>query len=251
MSKKNLNEVRRFMKLANLSPSITSNFVKGLNEMGDVVYGRNDVMGEEEEEEVEEVPDIGALEDEEAGLEDELGGLEDEEAGVEDELAGLEAEEGGEAEDLVLNIVSDIQQLASLAGVEVDVEGGEEEVGFEGGEEEVEFDVEEPGLDAEVDIEAEETLEEMIDAILREEDEEVIEEEEEEVVETQRGRARKGKPPGARLAYDDTKNESRKRRAKPRKESIKVVDDDRIVQEVAARVKKRLARIIARNRKQR
>jgi hypothetical protein len=170
MSKKQLNEVRRFMRLANLNGNITSNFIKE-------TYGA-DYMREDEDVEdvgVEEEPEMAGLEDDIMGLEDDIMGLEDEEGAIEDEIGGLEAEESVGAEDLVLSIVNDIQQLASLAGVDVDVEGDEAV------EDEMDMEMDlEMGPDDEMDIEGdieldteepeEETLEEMINAILAEED---------------------------------------------------------------------------------
>jgi len=168
MSKKQLNEVRRFMRLANLNGNITSNFIKE-------TYGA-DYMREDEDVEDVEIEDVGVEEEPDmAGLEDDIMGLEDEEGAIEDEIGGLEAEESAGAEDLVLSIVNDIQQLASLAGVDVDVEGDEAV------EDEMDMEMDlEMGPDDEMDIEGdieldteepeEETLEEMINAILAEED---------------------------------------------------------------------------------
>ena len=253
MSKKQLNEVRRFMKLANLNGNITSNFIKE-------TYGA-DYMREEEEIEdvsVEEEPDMGALEDE-------VMGLEDEEGAIEDEIGGLEAEGGADAEELVLSIVNDIQQLASLAGVDVDVEGDEAV------EDEMDMDMDldmEMGPDDEMDIEGdieldteapeEETLAEMINSILQEDEEGILDDgekilddeelDDEELEETKRGQRRKTARPAfkkneSRKRKAKVRQESRKRRAKPRKESIEVVDDDKLIQEVAKRVKQRLVKI--------
>ena len=75
MSKKNvLNEVRRFMKLANLDANLSSNFVGKLEEM-ETAYVRDDeTMQEEEAEEMEaelEMPEEEAEGEEEAGEEEE------------------------------------------------------------------------------------------------------------------------------------------------------------------------------------
>ena len=300
MSKKQLNEVRRFMKLANLNGNITSNFIKE-------TYGADYVREDEEIEDidVEEEPDVGGLEDEVMGLEDELTGLEDEEGAIEDEIGGLEAEEGADAEELVLSIVNDIQQLASLAGVDVDVEADEEV------EDEMDIDMDmDMDLDAddEMDIEGdieldteepeEETLEEMINAILAEEDgamagdkkktsgrkrgskkgdEAYINEEEEELdedvgdpMETEedeeewfrQGRMTPKQKRDRRLALlqkktgreppSPSKGIRRTRRlpasrplkgVSPQQESVQVLDDEKLIQEVAKRVKQRLAKI--------
>jgi len=283
MSKKQLNEVRRFMKLANLNGNITSNFVKRLSEDG-ALYDREDDLEADEE----------GIEDLEGDMADDELDMAADEEGIED----LEADEGGDAEELVLSIVSDIQQLASLAGVDVDVEGGDV-----GGEEELggmeaEIDIEEPdGMEAEIDIEGEETLEEMIDAILQDE-----EDEEEDLEESLRDWAKKAskKLPwnvkgssaddqaeldrldtvahGGEVDVDDMLDPTddpgsrfggsakTKRRAKrPSRgqqppvggvtkthESIQVLDDNKLIKEVSKRVKERLTKIArARSKKRR
>jgi len=296
MSKKQLNEVRRFMKLANLNGNITSNFIKE-------TYGA-DYMREDEEIEdigVEEEPDMGGLEDEVMGLEDEIGGLEDEEGAIEDEIGGLEAEGGADAEELVLSIVNDIQQLASLAGVDVDVEGDEaveDEMDME-----MDLDME-MGPDDEMDIEGdieldteepeEETLEEMINAILAEdepreeadvdeyrkgkragkkEEKEELDEDVGDPMETDadeldwyeqgkmtpqqkrdhrlaqlQARAKKEDPPpgpgkGPRRAKRPARSGKPLKGVASQNESVRVLDDEKLIQEVAKRVKQRLVKI--------
>ena len=268
MSKKQLNEVRRFMKLANLNGNITSNFIKE-------TYGA-DYMHEEEE-----IEDV-SVEDE--GTEDDVMDLED--VGLEDEMgppvAGIEG--GGDAEELVLNIVNDIQQLASLAGVDVDVEGDEAV------EDDVDMDIDmEMGPDDEMDIEgdieldteepAEETLEEMINAILAEEESEEESDKKKKPKEGEVGfdeeawfdgesaadiklaalqtRAKKDKP-------EDKGRTKPHRRAKrpprsgtplkgvaPQNESVQILDDEKLIQEVTKRVKKRLAKYARAQKRQR
>ncbi len=107
-------EVRQFMKLANLGP-LSEN------------YFSNNPLEEEELED-----ELGATEDE-LGAEDQLA---DEEA---DELGALDAEGGDEDNEALLARV--VQAVAAELGVEVDVEGADEE----GGEElEVDAELEEP-----------------------------------------------------------------------------------------------------------
>ena len=292
MSKKQLNEVRRFMKLANLNGNITSNFIKE-------TYGAG-YMHEEEEIDAEE--EFGIEEpvgDEGLEIEDEF-----EDVGLEDEMgppvAGIEG--GGDAEELVLNIVNDIQQLASLAGVDVDVEGDEAV------EDDVDMDIDmEMGPDDEMDIEgdieldteepAEETLEEMINAILAEDpkgtkkgaprktarrayEKEELEEEisDEDIDGWLKG---KKKMPSrqqsddddlaklqARAAEEDAPEDKGRtkphRRAKrpprsgtplkgvaPQNESVQILDDEKLIQEVTKRVKKRLAKYARAQKRQR
>jgi len=291
MSKKQLNEVRRFMKLANLNGNITSNFIKE-------TYGAG-YMHEEEEIDAEE--EFGIEEpvgDEGLEIEDEF-----EDVGLEDEMgppvAGIEG--GGDAEELVLNIVNDIQQLASLAGVDVDVEGDEAV------EDDVDMDIDmEMGPDDEMDIEgdieldteepAEETLEEMINAILAEEESEEESDKKKKPKEGEVGfdeeawfdgesaadikkkkpeegevgfdeeawfdgksaadielaalqtRAKKDKPEDKgrtkphRLAKRPPRGRTPLKGVAPQNESVQILDDEKLIQEVTKRVKKRLAK---------
>jgi len=274
MSKKQLNEVRRFMKLANLNGNITSNFIKE-------TYGAG-YMHEEEEIDAEE--EFGIEEpvgDEGLEIEDEF-----EDVGLEDEMgppvAGIEG--GGDAEELVLNIVNDIQQLASLAGVDVDVEGDEAV------EDDVDMDIDmEMGPDDEMDIEgdieldteepAEETLEEMINAILAEEESEEESDKKKKPKEGEVGfdeeawfdgesaadiklaalqtRAKKDKPEDKgrtkphRLAKRPPRGRTPLKGVAPQNESVQILDDEKLIQEVTKRVKKRLAKYARAQKRQR
>jgi len=265
MSKKQLNEVRRFMKLANLNGNITSNFIKE-------TYGAGYMH---EEEEIEDV----SVEDEDT-IEDEVMGLDG--AGLEDEMGPpvAEIEGGGDAEELVLNIVNDIQQLASLAGVDVDVEGDEAV------EDDVDMDIDmEMGPDDEMDIEgdieldteepAEETLEEMINAILAEEESEEESDKKKKPKEGEVGfdeeawfdgesaadiklaalrtRAKKDKPGdmGAEKPRREPRRNPAHRFPGRKNESVQILDDEKLIQEVTKRVKKRLAKYARAQKRQR
>jgi len=158
MSKKNLlNEgtIKQFGKLANINATLTSNFIEenfaqtGLQE--DEVDVLDDIAAEEDAEEA--MADADALEDEADAMEDE----------AQDDLAAAEIGAADDAESLVMSIVGDIQQLAQLAGVEVDVES-EEEIEIDD-----EIDIDGDIEDMDVDMDVEETLEEMIGGILGEE----------------------------------------------------------------------------------
>ena len=278
MSKKQLNEVRRFMKLANLNGNITSNFIKE-------TYGAG-YMHEEEEIDAEE--EFGIEEpvgDEGLEIEDEF-----EDVGLEDEMGppAAEIEGGGDAEELVLNIVNDIQQLASLAGVDVDVEGDEAV------EDDVDMDIDmEMGPDDEMDIEgdieldteepAEETLEEMINAILAEEESEEESDKKKKPKEGEVGFDEEAWFDGesaadiklaalqTRAAEEDAPEDGttelggdRRQRMRDRhrtlnrpgipgrkNESVQILDDEKLIQEVTKRVKKRLAKYARAQKRQR
>ena len=245
MSKKKLlNErtIRRFGGLAGIKPISTSHF---LSEMGEMpAYARDD---EEEELEVDD-----GLEGEEA----ELGG---EELEIEDELEVEEPVEGeGEAEGLVLSLLDKVKEWAVDQGVEMDVEG-EEEIDHELGGEEDELDMDmdmdldaEEGdmdLDAEedeldMDMGEEETLEEMINSILSEEEEEELEEDanpfaKKEVKSESRRRTSKGRP----IANAARRRTKQTKRAKSRGVKVEVLSDKKVIQEVTKRVKNRLRKI--------
>ena len=221
MSKKKLlkeSTIRRFGGLAGIKPATTSNF---LSEMGmDIPYDRD------EKEDDDMMQEMGM--DKPAYERDDEVEMDVEEEPVEDEPPMEEpAAEGGEADELVMSLLSKVSEWAADHGVEMDVdeegEGGEEmdmdmdmemDLGGEGeGEgDEGEGDEGEGGEEVDMEMGEEETLEEMINSILSEEEEE----EEEEPAKT---------------------------------ESIKIVDDNEIIQEVAKRVKQRLARIAKSQRK--
>jgi len=252
MSKKLLKEstIRRFGALAAIKPASTSNFLK---EFDDSVYIR------EEEEEIvdDEVLDLELAPEEEE--------IEDVELDIEEPV---EAE--GDAEGLVISLLDKVKEWAIDQGVEMDVQG-EEEI------EDVALDIEEPLGDPleepveDVDIEFEEEedgLEEMINSILAEEDEEELEEkkewgaksgdvdqthdEETDEEDTKIGTTKKGDPTrtvrgrdGPGLKADKWLGDRGKQ-----SESIQVVDDEKVIQEVTKRVKQRLARIAKARKRQ-
>lgn len=160
--------------------------------------------------------------EEEMEVEDEEVEMDIEEEPVEDELALEEpAEESGAAEDLVVSLLDKVKEWASEQGVDMDVEEEGEEAEAEM-EVDMEMDAEEEGGEEELEMGAEEdiTLEEMINTLLSETEEEVIEEEtEEEVVEES----------------EETQE--------TQTETVKVLDDESLIQEVSKRVKQRLAKI--------
>jgi len=166
MSKKLLNEstIRRFAGLAGIGADVVSNFI---NE----AYDDDDKMEEEifsEEEESEEVDMEMDAGDEEADMDMDMDAG-DEEAEMDMDMdAG--AEGGDDAEALVSDIVAKLQDLAKMAGVDIDVEMGDEEEAEE---------LEEMGMkyrrDDDLKEEKEETLEEIINGILAEEEEEIEE----------------------------------------------------------------------------
>lgn len=163
MSKKLLNEstIRRFAGLAGIGADVVSNFI---NE----AYDDDDKMEEEifsEEEESEEVDMEMDAGDEEADMDMDAG---DEEAEMDMDMdAG--AEGGDDAEALVSDIVAQLQRLAAMAGVDIDVEMEDE------AEELDEMGMNSYGRDDDLKEEKEETLEEIINGILAEEEEEIEE----------------------------------------------------------------------------
>ena len=207
MSKKLLNEstIRRFAGLAGIGADVVSNFI---NE----AYSEEEKMEEEvvsEEEEVDDMMDP----DPDADAEKDMGDMMDMGAEEEEEE---EEEEEGDAEALVSDIVAKLQDLAKMAGVDIDVEMGDEE--DELGEMKYKSDDNEPME------EGEGTLAELINNILAEESEELEEANcgpddkmEEEVEEGLYGDGR------------HTKKES------------KTQDQEEVVQEVLRRVRERLA----------
>ena len=119
-------ELHRFMKLATIRPVADGR----LTEMG---YGPPPGQREEEEEL-----------DVEAGLEveDPMGGEEELEMDAEMDMEEVPEDGGGAEEDLVMSLLQSIQGWAEENGVDMDLEGGEEEIGgdeLEGGEEELEL----------------------------------------------------------------------------------------------------------------
>tara|TARA_Y100000593_G_scaffold89356_3_gene173451 strand:- start:1920 stop:2696 length:777 start_codon:yes stop_codon:yes gene_type:complete len=140
-------EIRQFMKLAKI-PALTEDKMQEM-------YGDHSVVGDRDEED--------ELEDELHATEDELG-AEDHEADMEaDEIDDLEGDMDMDAaadsletpEELVMDLLSVIEDWAAGVGVDMDVEGDE-------GEEEVvdmEADVELGGVDDEVEMAGEEEVE--------------------------------------------------------------------------------------------
>ena len=168
MSKKNvLNEVRRFMKLANLDASLSSNFVGKLEEM-EHAYKRDEeeeMMQEEEEAEEMEAELEMPEEDEEAEEEamddmDDMGMMDMED---EEEEADEEADEAVLTDDEADAIIA----LADKLRAARDEDAGDEEM-------EMEMDAEE------MMQEEEQTIEEILDDVLSEEEETTTLEEEEE-----------------------------------------------------------------------
>tara|TARA_S200002703_G_scaffold140089_1_gene131116 strand:- start:7531 stop:8193 length:663 start_codon:yes stop_codon:yes gene_type:complete len=165
MSKKNLlNEVRRFMKLANLDASVSSNFVTKLTEM-DKAYLRDEegVMEEEEEEEEEVEMDMPDMDMEMPAEDDE------EEMDMPDMDMEMPEEEADEAvltddeADAIIALADKLRAARDEAGDAVE------------GEMEMEMDDEEMMEESE-----DQTIEEILDSVLGEgEETETLEEEEE------------------------------------------------------------------------
>ena len=216
MSKKKLlNEttIRRFGGLAGIKPISTSNF---LSEMEDTtpVYARDEPEDE--------------LEGGEPGVE---------EFEIEDEEEVIAEPPTGGEEELVMSLLTQIQDWAKEHNVVVDLAGGKDadadlgdlevidDLGDDLGDLETAAGMEDE-LDMEPDM-GDVGLEEMINSILSEDDEELTEEED--IEESNKPR-------------EAPTNESR-RRTKSRGVKAKVLSDEKVIQEVTKRVKNRLARI--------
>jgi len=181
MSKKQLlSEVRRFMKLANVNTGAASNFIKKLDE--------NDIWSpiqeEEEEDEFAEMPPMGDPSDME--VEDDMVDdmeVEDDmvdDMGVEDEMdLGAPSELG--AEEAISNAVEAISALGDLLGVSMEVEGApgvpdelelaDDELGDELAGDELGDELAGDELGDELaDDDEEETLGEIINSALKEEE---------------------------------------------------------------------------------
>ena len=225
MSKKLLKEstIRRFGGLAGIRPASTSNFLK---EFDDSVY-----MREEEGEELEVVD----------GVELELPPEEEEIEDVElDFEEPVEAE--GDAEGLVISLLDKVKEWAIDQGVEMDVEADEDVEDVLDFEEPLGDPLEEPVEDVDIEFEEEEDgLEEMINSILSEDDEEGELEEE---------RDWGGKTGDCKGQSTPECREKTKKDYESQSESIKVVSDDKVIQEVTKRVKQRLARIAKARKRQ-
>ena len=178
MSKKLLNEstIRRFAGLAGIGADVVSNFINeayGEDEekMEEEVVSEEETISEEEEaeEEAEEEMDMMDMDaDADAGEEEadiEMDADADMEMDADIEM-GAEDEGGEDAEALVSDIVAKLQDLAKMAGVDIDVEMGDDE----------DLDEMKYKRDEEIMEEGEdETLEEIINGILAEESEELEE----------------------------------------------------------------------------
>lgn len=233
MSKKTvLNEVRRFMKLANLDANLSSNFVNKLDEMDHAYMRDEEAMQEEEEMEVEdeiEVEEEPMMGDEEVDMEMDM----DMEAEVEEE-AVLSDEEAS-------ILIALGQKLA--ASLEADAEGDVEDAmddlddadELEDEAEELEDDAAEDLADAAEDI-ADETLEEILDSILGEE-----EEMEEGMYGGNKGDKSKTHP--GEKDYTTKKGEKLKHSGAGRgeKKGDEAYVNEELVQEVLKRVRTRLA----------
>ena len=217
MSKKNvLNEVRRFMTLANLDASLASNFVTKLEEM-EKAYMRDDEVKEkmmqEEEEEAEEEVELEMPEDEEGEEMDDMEAMDDVEdmMDMEDEEEADEAVLTDEEADAIIALADKLRAARDDMGgeeMEMDVEMGEEEMMEEA---------------------AEETLEEILNDVLSEEE---TLEEEEEIEEGVHGGNKDDKSKTHRGEdYTTKKGDTLKRKAYMQEE---------VVQEVLRRVKARL-----------
>ena len=166
MSKKTvLNEVRRFMKLANLNANLSSNFVSKLEEGGDWNYNRDDEEINEQVEDELEVEDEVEIEEpveieDEVEVDVDLDVEVEEEAVISDEEADvlialgqkLAAAQEGAAEEEVEDAMDDLDAADDL---EADAE-------------ELEMDAAEDLEDAAEDLMEDETLEEILDSILHE-----------------------------------------------------------------------------------
>ena len=121
-----------------------------------------------------------------------------------------------------MSLLDKVKEWAVDQGVEMDVEGDEggEEIEL-GGEEELDMEM---GGEEELDMEmgGEETLEEMINSLLSEDD---------------------GASTGDCADGGDCEDEDYVGKKNPQNETIQIVDDEKAIQEVTKRVKRRLAKI--------
>lgn len=230
MSKKLLNEstIRRFAGLAGIGADVVSNFINeayGEEEMEEGVVSEEEA--EEEAEEEMDMMDMDADADEEAEEAEEEADMDmDMDMDAEEEAAG------DDAEAIVSDIVAKLQDLAKMAGVDIDVEMDDEAE-----------ELDEMGMkykrDEEPMEEAEETLEEIINGILAEESEELEEancgskDRMEEAEELEEGEDLEEGSYGAK-ARERSRERDRKS-AKIRQEQ------EEVVQEVLRRVRERLA----------
>jgi hypothetical protein len=218
MSKKLLNEstIRRFAGLAGIGADVVSNFINEAygedeDKMEEEVVSEEETISEEEEAEEEAEEDMDDMMDMDAEAEE---GAE-EEADMDMEMDMDAEDEGGEdAEALVSDIVAKLQDLAKMAGVDIDVEMGDEEDDLEEGYGATSAAAGKRDEDAMME-EGEETLEEIINGILDEETEGLEE---------------------ASCGSDDKMEE-----AEELEEGSKTQVQEEVVQEVLRRVRERLA----------
>jgi len=253
MSKKLLNEstIRRFAGLAGIGADVVSNFINeayGEDEekMEEEVVSEEETISEEEEAEEEAEEEVGMMDmDADADADEEEA---EEEADMEMDMEMDAEDEGGEdAEALVSDIVAKLQDLAKMAGVDIDVEMGDDE----------DLDEMKYKRDEETMEEGEEetqTLEELINGILEEEEadsnfgkfgDENLTPQEKKVFQAAMER---GDDPQQALAMfrqdqEDQKSPSREKKAPRRNPPVKPIRrmEEEVVQEVLRRVRERLA----------
>lgn len=170
MSKKLLNEstIRRFAGLAGIGADVVSNFINEAygeeEEMEEGVVSEEETISEEEEAEEEAEEEMDDMMDMDADAEEEA------EEEMEMDMDAEEEAAGEDAEAIVSDIVAKLQDLAKMAGVDIDVEMGDEEDDLEEGYGATSAAAGKRDEDAMME-EGEETLEEIINGILDEETE--------------------------------------------------------------------------------
>lgn len=170
MSKKLLNEstIRRFAGLAGISADVVSTFINEAygeeEEMEEGVVSEEETISEEEEAEEEAEEEMDDMMDMDADAEEEA------EEEMEMDMDAEEEAAGEDAEAIVSDIVAKLQDLAKMAGVDIDVEMGDEEADLEEGYGATSAATYKRDED-EMMEEGEETLEEIINGILDEETE--------------------------------------------------------------------------------
>lgn len=224
MSKKLLNEstIRRFGGLAGIKPTIVSNFIQESEYLDAGIVAEEDELDALEDDSIEdaEIDDMDATADAEADMDDAIADAGEAEEEMADAAldAEMDAEAEGEetAEAIVQGIVDSLQQLAALAGVDMDVETGDEEV--------LDMSLEDDGMDLDV----EETLEEMLNGILGEE--ESHDTKEKRNIERNQDAIKRDEDEARDLKHDDEEDAGDMR-------------NEALVQEVMKRVKSRLRKL--------
>lgn len=245
MSKKNsLNEVRRFMKLANLGANLSSNFVTKLEEtdhasanmneedieegMHDAAYQRDDEEGAQEGEDEELELDGAELD---AGEDMELDAEEDMDMDMDMEAEESEAVLTDDEADAIIALADKLRSAR-------DEEGGELEPVDDMGD-----DME---ADADEDIMEEESLEEILKDVLGEDDtiaDDPVQKaffDGEDAADANLAALQAKAAGGAPHDSDDSHAAKAKKRMAARKRSIPKLTEDEMVHEVLRRVKKRL-----------